>query len=190
MNKKELILTEAKRLFGHYGYLGFTLKMLAVACRMTSPALYYFYSSKADLFRDCLLSEFEGRQDLLTRCAERSTSVSMYIEELTQESINICNASGFRVVRAMDEVIHLPEEMQEVLRAAWDESCIAPIEMYLSTVMPDVPTLPSRRLMAMYFLNFATFVAEKHAEFGHDDVITLSQRIGRSLELGLLSSTV
>ncbi|MHB9022969.1 MAG: TetR/AcrR family transcriptional regulator [Armatimonadota bacterium] len=190
MNKKELILSEAKRLFGHYGYLGFTLKMLAVACHMTSPALYYFYSSKADLFRDCLLSELEGRQDILVRCAERSTSFAMYIEELSRDSIEICNASNFRVVRAMEEIIHLPEEMQEVLRAAWDESCIAPIEMYLTTLMPDTQSGSSRRLLAIYILNFATFVAESAREFGCEETTFLAQRVGQGLESALIHTPV
>ena len=119
MNKKETILTEAKRLFGEYGYLGFTLKQLALACEMTAPALYYFYSSKAELFKDCLISEMTIRHQFLSQLAEQSQTIPDFTRALVINSFEVCGASHFRTGQAMEDIIHLQSQYQEELREAW-----------------------------------------------------------------------
>ena len=86
MNKKEIILAEAKRLSGRYGYLGFTLKQLAQSCDMTAPALYYFYTSKADLFKDCLLSELEIRSNHICAWEQNAGSLTEFAGMLADEA--------------------------------------------------------------------------------------------------------
>lgn len=187
MNKHERILAEGKRLFGTYGYLGFTLKKLAVACDMTAPALYYFYSSKANLFRDCLLSEMEARKACAQDCAERATSLEEFATLFTVEAIAVCHTHNFIVGHAMDEVVHLPADMREELWAAWDRSVISPVVAFLDHMLPGGSSPISRRLMATAILNMAAFVAAKEEQFNTEELSTLFQAFVKGLELSTVA---
>lgn len=181
MNKHDRILAEGKRLFGTYGYLGFTLKKLATACEMTAPALYYFYSSKANLFKDCLLSEMEARKAVTTHCAERAGSLEEFAASFTLQAIAVCHTHNFIVGRAMEEVVHLPFELQEELWVAWDQSMIAPVVIFLDRMLPgDAPCI-SRRLMATAIINMATFVAAKEGQFDAAELAALFRALMQGL---------
>lgn len=176
-NKKDLILAEGKRLFGNYGYLGFTLKQLAQACDMTAPALYYFYTSKADLFKDCLLQEIELRYQVIQKCVNESTTVQEFVHAVVIGMLDVCSLSKFRVGQGMAEVIHLPAEMQEELHAAWNRYLIAPTEDFLARTLPDESPLVSRQLLATFFISVLTFAAAKEGEFPREELIALGDTI-------------
>ena len=168
MNKKELILSEAKRLFGNYGYLGFTLKQLAQACDMTAPALYYFYSCKADLFKDCLISELELRGRGLLEMGRQHQHLTEFTAELARMAFAQCAASHFKVGQAMQDVIHLQPHLQAELREAWDKLLISPVEEFLARAMPDRVSGISRKLLANFLINMATYAATKEETFGRE----------------------
>ena len=167
MNKKDLILAEAKRLSGRYGYLGFTLKQLALACDMTAPALYYFYTSKADLFKDCLLSELEVRHVSLSACVERATSLTDFVSLLANDSFDKCGASCFRTGSAMQEIVHLPEELQAELREAWERLLIQPVERLLDRIMPAAPQ-STKNMIGTFLINMATFAGAYEGRYGRE----------------------
>ena len=173
MNKKEMILTEAKRLSGTYGYLGFTLKQLAQACDMTAPALYYFYSSKAELFKDCLISELEIRHVSVSEIALSSLSIQEFAERLAIDSIDKCGASNFRTGRAMQEIVHLPGDIQQELRDAWDRLLIMPVEDFLARIETAESPVPSRYLRATFLIDMATFVASQVERFSRDELLAV-----------------
>jgi AcrR family transcriptional regulator len=164
MNKRETILGEAKRLFGRYGYLGFTLKQLAQACSMTSPALYYFYSSKAELFKDCLLSEMESRRQLVEDLRGVST-LGEFAREFCGRAIDLCDLHGFRTGQAIQETIHLPSEMQTELREAWDRLVIGSMEEAMARLLPAGPSSIPRPLVATFVVNMATFASTHQGEY-------------------------
>lgn len=171
MNKKQLILENAKRLFGRYGYLGFTLKQLAQACDMTSPALYYFYFSKAELFKDCLLSELFIRNEVIEHSISSANTVSEFIDNLVVEAIEVCDIHTFVAGQAMIEIIHLPEEMQQELRTAWHKLLIEPVEVFLGRILPSPIQGISTYLLATYLINVATFSASHAKEFSQQDLL-------------------
>ncbi|HOF88576.1 MAG TPA: TetR/AcrR family transcriptional regulator [Armatimonadota bacterium] len=182
MNKKERILAEAKRLFGTLGYLGFTLKQLAQACNMTSPALYYFYPSKADLFKECLLSEFARRREVTERCAAESSSLPEFVERLVLEGIDVCEASHFRTGQAMGEIIHLPDELREEIQAAWDRQLIAPVQGFLERIHPNPAPAISRYLLASYIIQIATYSAAQCHRFTRDELAAFFTIVAGSLD--------
>jgi AcrR family transcriptional regulator len=173
LNKKQLILSEAKRLFGHYGYLGFTLKQLASACEVTSPALYYFYSSKADLFKDCLLSEISARRTVTLHCIEQSTNLSEFTLLLINDAIDICALSSFRAGQAMQEIIYLPEAMQQELRQAWRQQVINPVEDFLRRILPELSPSLSYSLLSLYLVDMATYAAQHVDEYSRGELANL-----------------
>jgi len=167
VNKKDIILAEAKRLSGHYGYLGFTLKELALACDMTAPALYYFYNSKADLFKDCLLSELEIRHTGISARAQQAASLAEFAGLLADESFEKCGSSHFRTGQAMQEIVHLPEEIQAELREAWERLLIRPVEAVLDRFIPGIPRSTSN-MLATFFINMATFAGAYVERYGRE----------------------
>lgn len=182
MNKKQLILQEAKKLFGQYGYLGFTLKQLAQACDMTSPALYYFFDHKAGLFRDCLLAEMEIRRQVTERCMAKSSNLAEFAEALTHEAIAICDKTSFRTGTAMQEIIHLPEEMQLELRAACEKNLYVPIEQYLQRIIPNTPANLPHHLLAVLMFSMATFSSSHAKEYPPEQLAALFQVVVSGLE--------
>jgi AcrR family transcriptional regulator len=190
MNKKDRILTEAKRLFGTLGYLGFTLKQLAQACNMTSPALYYFYPSKADLFKECLLSEFESRREVTERCAEHSATLPEFVAQLVEEGIDVCEASHLRTGQAMGEIIHLPADLREQIQEAWDRQLIAPVERFLERVCPNPTPGVSRYLLASYIIQIATYSASQCTRFDRHELSTFFAIVAHSLEEAALVTPV
>lgn len=177
-----MILTEAKRLFGHYGYLGFTLKQLALACHMTPPAVYYFYSSKADLFRDCLLSEMTIRHQFLSQITQQCHTFEEFARALAENAFEVCGASHFRAGQAMDEIIHLKPEFQQELRTAWIALMIAPVEDFLRRALPAESPTFSHRLLATFFINLATFAAGREGQFGQQELIDIMVAAGFGIE--------
>lgn len=188
MNKKETILTEAKSLFGQYGYLGFTLKHLAQACDMTAPALYYFYTSKADLFKDCLLSEMSIRNQFLSHIGDHSHTVAEFTRALAMNSFETCGASNFRTGQAMEEIIHLQPQFQQELREAWLKLMIAPVEEFLKRTLPGESPALSHRLLATFFINMATFVAAHESQFGQEELIAIMMAAATGLEHTAMAS--
>jgi AcrR family transcriptional regulator len=182
VNKKETIVTEAKRLFGHYGYLGFTLKQLAQACDMTAPALYYFYSSKADLFRDCLLSELEDRHALILNSIAQATSLATFARSFAEDALTICETRQFRVGTAMQEVIHLPAEQQAHLHEAYETLLVAPLEAYLARTLPGAIPGVSTHLLGHMVINLATFTAAQIAQTPREELTALITLVITNLE--------
>lgn len=190
MNKKDVILTEAKRLFGTLGYLGFTLKQLAQACHMTSPALYYFYPSKADLFKECLLSELEVRNAVTRHCAERATTIPEFIHYLVIDGIDVCSSTHFRTGQAMGEIIHLPENLREEIQQAWDVLLIQPVTDFLDRVHPNPAPGVSRYLMASFIIHIATYSAAQCERFSADELATFFTALANGLDVAAeLSAT-
>lgn len=169
MNKKDIILAEAKRLSGRYGYLGFTLKQLAQSCDMTAPALYYFYTSKADLFKDCLLSELEIRHTHICAWEQQATSLTEFASMLADEAFEACGASQFRTGQAMQEIVHLPEDIRAELAEAWERLLIAPVEGVLDRFMPGLPA-PARNMLGTFFINMATFAGAYEERYGRETI--------------------
>lgn len=172
MNKKDLILAEAKRLSGRYGYLGFTLKQLAQSCDMTAPALYYFYTSKADLFKDCLLSELEVRHPSLCVACDRASSMEEFADLLADEAFEKCHASEFRTGQAMQEIVHLPEEIRTEMRDAWERLLIAPVQQMLERVLPGL-SAGANHMVATFMIDMATFAGAYEDQFGRDTLKAL-----------------
>ena len=181
MNKKDMILVEAKRLFGQYGYLGFTLKQLAQACDMTAPALYYFYTSKASLFQDCLLSELDARHALIRGCITQSTDFADFARQFPYDAIDICETHSFRVGAAMVEIIHLPEETQKELVDAYEQLLISPIETFLDQTLPTPIPHVSHRLVANLLINLATFISRQSQCYSREESLALFQVLAQGL---------
>lgn len=77
--KKKQILEAAKQVFGKYGFTKTTLDDVANAVGMKKASLYYYYSSKEDLFKDVVKSETD---ELIKELEENIFKLSSLTEQL------------------------------------------------------------------------------------------------------------
>lgn len=78
--KKKQILEAAKQVFGKYGFTKTTLDDVANVVGMKKASLYYYYSSKEDLFRDVVKSETD---ELIKQLEEQIFKLNSVSEQLT-----------------------------------------------------------------------------------------------------------
>ncbi len=57
MERKQIILSTARKHFSRYGYSKTTMEQIARDCRITKPTLYSYFDSKAELFKAVIDSE-------------------------------------------------------------------------------------------------------------------------------------
>lgn len=77
--KKKQILEAAKHVFGRYGFAKTTLDDVANVVGMKKASLYYYYSSKEDLFRDVVKSETD---ELIKQLEENLFKLNSLTEQL------------------------------------------------------------------------------------------------------------
>ena len=84
------ILTEAERLFRHYGYAKTTVADIAEACAMSSANVYRFFPSKSainELICGLIISELEGRlRKIAIADAPASQRLTQFIELIARHT--------------------------------------------------------------------------------------------------------
>jgi AcrR family transcriptional regulator len=96
---RQQILRAALREFAQYGYAGASVQQIVTAAGVTKPALYYYYSSKAELYGTLLDWAFEERYRLMRRAAAGGGTIA---EQLTRIA-----AVSFAFVRNNRELMRL-----------------------------------------------------------------------------------
>ncbi|RCK72604.1 MAG: Transcriptional regulator, TetR family [Ignavibacteriae bacterium] len=89
--KKKQILEAAKQVFGKYGFSKTTLDDVATAVGMKKASLYYYYSSKEDLFRDVVKSETDELIRELETNIFKLNSISEQLKSFVKIRIDYLN---------------------------------------------------------------------------------------------------
>jgi AcrR family transcriptional regulator len=111
--KRQDILRVAGRIFGQKGYSAATMEEIAAALHLSKPALYFYYSSKQDLF-GALLSQpigFVRLQPLMQQLAPASgISLSAALEEIAFAYLSLFQDPEFVPLMQMiiSEGVHEP----------------------------------------------------------------------------------
>lgn len=90
--RKEQIIREAMRLFGHYGYDSVTIKQLAEACGITEPALYRHFPSKEEIYGAVLdsLKSILNYNELFERL-DNETEPGVILTEMASHILDFFN---------------------------------------------------------------------------------------------------
>lgn len=114
---RERILTEAERLFRHYGYAKTTMSDIAEACQMSPANLYRFFASKSALMEGiCAVVTAESERRLLeivNTDASASRRLERFVEELHENTLE--NLLDHRKVHEM-VVVAMEENWSAVSR--------------------------------------------------------------------------
>lgn len=113
--KEELILAAARKRFAYYGFAKATMDEIAADVGMAKPSLYYYYSTKAQLFNAVLLREqahfFRDIDAIQTKAIPANQKLKEYI------------ATRLRMFRQFINLSHLGLE-------SWAEVTSASSEVY------------------------------------------------------------
>lgn len=79
---RDKILAAALRLFADRGYAGTSVQDIVSGARVTKPALYYYFPSKAELYQALLDRAHDERYRLMTEAVARGKDLPGKLEEL------------------------------------------------------------------------------------------------------------
>lgn len=79
---RDKILAVALRLFADRGYAGTSIQDIVGGARVTKPALYYYFPSKADLYQALLDRAHDERFRLMQEAAARGKDLPGKLEEI------------------------------------------------------------------------------------------------------------
>jgi len=82
---RQRIIDTARRMFAEHGYDATTLQQIADEMGVTKAAVYYYFRTKAEIFREIVVPEFRAMNDLLDRVEtvrSRSERVKLVITGL------------------------------------------------------------------------------------------------------------
>jgi AcrR family transcriptional regulator len=109
------IVEQATRLFAARGFVGASLRDIAVAVGIRKPSLLYHFSSKDELRRK-VLEEMLGRwNEVLPRLLVAATSGPEQFDAVVNETINFFRDDPDRARLILREILDHPEEMKPLL---------------------------------------------------------------------------
>ena len=74
IEKRNLILNQAEKLFNHFGYAKVSLNDIAQKCNMGKSSLYYYFSSKEEIFEEVIRGEIQFVLDRIREAIEKKSS--------------------------------------------------------------------------------------------------------------------
>jgi AcrR family transcriptional regulator len=91
--KRQAVIAEASRAFGHRGYQNVSLEDIAKSLNVTKPALYYYFQSKQELLYECHNLSMELGDKALAKAVMTGKNgleklqkfVSIYIQDFASE---------------------------------------------------------------------------------------------------------
>ena len=89
LQKKEAILASALNIFAEYGFLNTRLEQITDALDLTDKSIYYYFSSKGDLFIEVILSLQERLNYLIKKIDAKECNHHEKIKMYTSHAMSI-----------------------------------------------------------------------------------------------------
>jgi TetR/AcrR family transcriptional regulator, cholesterol catabolism regulator len=114
-NRRQEIAEAAVRVFNRLGYKGASLSAVATELGVDRATLYYYFSSKAQMFDETVRAVLEGNDELVRRIAESKASPNEKLRELVT-SMMISYAANYPLL-----YIYIREDLSHVSdkRSTW-----------------------------------------------------------------------
>lgn len=134
---QEVIIATASKLFLDIGYEPLSLHEIAKACNVSKPTIYYYFTSKSELFKVAittmlknvhqhtmrLLNETDNMEASLLRVAEaRIASPHIEVEMLLKEAEKSLSAEQLREIRDAEQRVYLL--LSDFFQAAMDKGLL------------------------------------------------------------------
>ncbi|WP_397540264.1 TetR/AcrR family transcriptional regulator [Rummeliibacillus pycnus] len=112
---KSIILETATTLFLLNGYKIVSMDDVAKSCNVTKATIYYYYSTKADLYTDCMIEMMVRISDNIKKVLENDQPLKIRLYQLIQ--IHLSATADLNLNNFMrDAKINLSSEQQEQMK--------------------------------------------------------------------------
>jgi AcrR family transcriptional regulator len=82
---RQHLLQAALKCFAHRGYSATSVREIVDAAQVSKPALYYYFTDKANLFQSVVVGAHEERYQLILAAAVRGRTVAEKLEEIVAD---------------------------------------------------------------------------------------------------------
>jgi TetR/AcrR family transcriptional regulator len=111
------ILAHATRLFAARGFVGASLRDIAIAVGIRKPSLLYHFNSKDELRRGVLENMLGHWNDVVPRLLKAATSGHEQFEAVATETIEFFRADPDRARLLLRELLDRPGEMEPLIES-------------------------------------------------------------------------
>ena len=162
------IISVAAKIFTRFGYKKTTMEEIAMASRKGKSSIYYYFSSKEDIFRAVVEKEAEElRKDLKSAINEEDNPINQLKKFILFRMHKLKTLTNFYTALKSDQLAHF--EFIEEMRKEYDQDEVELVKEILKTGVEkgrfviDDPDLAAVALVtAMKGLEIPLFINKKH----------------------------
>lgn len=162
------IISVAAKIFTRFGYKKTTMEEIAMASRKGKSSIYYYFSSKEDIFRAVVEKEAEElRKDLKNAIIKEDDPISQLKKFILFRMYKLKTLTNFYTALKSDQLAHF--EFIEEIRKEYDHDEVELVKEILKTGVEkdqfviDDPDLAAVALVtAMKGLEIPLFINKKH----------------------------
>ena len=162
------IISVAAKIFTRFGYKKTTMEEIAMASRKGKSSIYYYFSSKEDIFRAVVEKEAEElRKDLKSAINEEDNPINQLKKFILFRMHKLKTLTNFYTALKSDQLAHF--EFIEEMRKEYDQDEVELVKEILKTGVEkgrfviDDPDLAAVALVtAMKGLVIPLFINKKH----------------------------
>lgn len=116
---RDLILSQAERLFSAQGYDGVSVRDIAGACRVSNAAIYYHFASKEELYIQVLIAALARMAESLAAAAKDPGTCRERLERLAHTHARLALSKRSLAQFAIRDLISLgPEAIERLMPKA------------------------------------------------------------------------
>ena len=110
--KRDVIMSEAAKLFAKKGFDGASLSDLAAACNMSKSLIYHYYTSKEAILYDVMSAHIDLLLDVVHKLAEKDGPPHELFAELSKELMRRYVGAAASQKVLLYELANLPREQR------------------------------------------------------------------------------
>jgi TetR/AcrR family transcriptional regulator len=181
-DKQSVILDAAQKRFSHYGLTKVTMDEIAADCGISKAALYYYFSTKEDIFRQVIAREQQEFIHLVEAISKSTTTADKKLQNYFQHYLDFFNELlNLKIISVNTDIIH---PMMRDLFRQFAEKELAFLETILhegkksGEFAIDSPRKTASLLLhLLQGLRMRFFKTVRHRDLEENDQITFEQEI-------------
>lgn len=116
-NTRELIISEARRLFSENGFSNTSTESIAQAVGIKKPSLYHFFSNKESIYFLVLEQAMADVEQVFQEAPSKGGLKDL--TEVIATSLKLGQSMGVAVIFASDQVCHFQDDHLKILRSKY-----------------------------------------------------------------------
>jgi AcrR family transcriptional regulator len=185
--KRRLILESAANLFAARGFTATSVAQISAACNASKAWIYHYFPAKEDILFALLQDFVDEVRDRLTNAAKQDLPPEASLRLFIEEALNVYAQYRINYPVLFNEMVFLPLEQQEQLKAIENEPVDA-LEAILTRLNPAIASLTDLK-RSLTYIAFGTINATSnwYNPAGSIRIDTLTDMIYATVLAGVLA---